>query len=35
MFDLIKELTELAGPVGQEETVLAQMERCGLRPALR
>ncbi len=26
MFDLIKELTELAGPVGQEETVLAHME---------
>ena len=26
MFDLIKELTELAGPVGQEEIVLARME---------
>lgn len=26
MFELIKELTELAGPVGQEETVLARME---------
>lgn len=26
MFDLIKELTELAGPVGQEETVLQHME---------
>ncbi|MCB9158600.1 MAG: M20/M25/M40 family metallo-hydrolase [Caldilineaceae bacterium] len=27
MFDLIKELTELAGPVGQEEIVLARMEQ--------
>ena len=26
MFDLIKELTELPGPVGQEEVVLAHME---------
>lgn len=26
MFDLIKELTELSGPVGQEEAVLARME---------
>jgi len=26
MFDLIKELTELAGPVGQEEAVLARIE---------
>lgn len=26
MFDLIKELTELTGPVGQEEAVLARME---------